>query len=390
MNTFRFPDGMTSQDFLTSVWQRRPLLCRSAYSDFVLPFDPDDLFDLACEPEAQSRLILRHGSAFDVIHGPLDPPVLDDLPGVGWTLLIQSMEVWVPDLHGLIKSLDFLPHWRVDDVMVSLSVAGGGVGPHLDQYDVFLFQAKGRRSWAYGGPASPFLPDQPLRLLSSFQPHEQHDLASGDVLYLPPGVPHDGVALDDKSVTLSIGFRAPGLSDLTSKLADQHLTRWHNDAEGEPRFTDAGRYPIGDDPNAIDQSDVATMANLLASCARDPDQMMVLAGELVSEPRMPPHPPATAPEGEAIRERLEDGETLERWAGSRLAHGALTDGQSALFADGGSIKCPSDLARVLASATAIDRAIFDEELTPDAVDRVLTWLVGQGTFGFADPDQDEI
>ena len=241
-----------------------------------------------------------------------------------------------------------------------------------------------------GGPTSPFLPDQPLRLLSGFQPQEQHDLEPGDVLYLPPGLPHDGVALDDNSITLSIGFRAPGLSDLTSKLADQHLARWHNDAEGEPRFTDAGRHHIGDNPNIIDRSDVATMANLLASCARDPDQMMVLAGELVSEPRMPPHPPASAPDGEAIRGRLEDGETLERWAGSRLAFGALSDGQAVLFADGGSMTCLSDLARDLASATAIDRAIFDEPFDPDAVDRVLAWLVGQGTFGFADPDQDEV
>lgn len=388
MNTFRFPDGMTSQDFLTSVWQQRPLLCRGAYSGFVLPFDPDDLFDLACEPEAQSRLVLRRASRFELLHGPLDPAVLNDLPDSGWTLLVQSMEVWVPELHRLIGSLDFLPRWRVDDVMVSLSASGGGVGPHLDQYDVFLLQAQGRRSWAYGGPASPLVPDQPLRLLSRFEPREQDDLAPGDVLYLPPGVPHDGVALDDNSVTLSIGFRAPGLSDLTSKLADQHLARWHNDAEGEPRFTDAGRQHVGDDPTTIEQSDVEAMASLLVACAHDSDQMTILAGELVSEPRMPPHPPAQTSTGAAVRKRLEAGDVLERWAGSRLAHGALSDGQAALFADGGSMTCPTELARLLASATAIDLAMLDGPHDPDALDAVLVWLVGQGTFGFAEPDAD--
>lgn len=388
MNTFQFPDGMTSQDFLTGVWQQQPLLCRGAYESFGLPFDPNDLLDLASEPEAQSRLVLRHGGAFEVIHGPLDPAALDGLPDVGWTLLIQSMEVWVPDLHRLIDGLDFLPRWRVDDVMVSLSAAGGGVGPHLDQYDVFLLQAHGRRSWAYGGPVSPLVPDQPLRLLSDFEPREQHDLAPGDVLYLPPGLPHDGVALDDMSVTLSIGFRAPGLSDLSSKLADQLLARWHNDAEGEPRFSDAGRPLVAGDPTHLDPADVQAMANLLTACAQDADQMTVLAGELASEPRMPPHPPAVPPDGGSIRQRLEAGDVLERWAGSRLAHGSLADGRSVLFADGASTVCPGEFAKVLASATAIDLPKISGTFEPNVVDGVLAWLVGQGTFGFADRDED--
>ena len=379
---------MTSQEFLTGVWQRSPLLCRRACADLLLPFDPDDLFDLACEPEAQSRLVLRRGSGFEVLHGPLDPTVFDDLPDIGWTLLIQSMEVWVPALHRLIDGLDFLPRWRVDDIMVSLSAAGGGVGPHVDQYDVFLLQALGRRSWAYGGPTSPLVPGQPLRLLSGFEPQDQHDLEPGDTLYLPPGVPHDGVALDDNCVTLSIGFRAPGLSDLSSKLADQLLARWHNDAEGEPRFTDAGRQHVGDTAGEIAPDDVRAMADLLVACAQDPDQMTVLAGELVSEPRMPPHPPASPPDGASIRQRLSDGDVLERWAGSRLTHGALSDGQSVLFADGLSIPCPGHLARVLSSSTSIDLATISGSFEVDAVDRVLARLVEQGTFGFAERDHD--
>ncbi|MEM7121267.1 MAG: cupin domain-containing protein [Pseudomonadota bacterium] len=294
----------------------------------------------------------------------------------------------MPTLHALIAKLDFLPRWRVDDVMVSLSAAGGGVGPHVDQYDVFLLQAKGRRSWAYGGPASPLVPGQPLRLLSGFEPQDQHDLESGDMLYLPPGVPHDGVALDDNSVTLSIGFRAPGLSDLASKLADQLLARWHNDAEGEPRFTDAGRRQLVDNTSEIAPDDVRAMADLLAACSQDLDQMTALAGELVSEPRMPPHPPAAAPDGTSIRRRLCEGDVLERWAGSRLAHGALSDGQSVLFADGLSIPCPGELARILSSSTSIDLAAISGPFDADAVDGVLAQLVEQGTFGFADQDRD--
>ncbi len=363
-------------------------MCPAAFAGFVLPFDPDDLFDLACEPQVQSRLVVRRGGTFDVTHGPLDPATFDDLPEAGWSLLIQSTEVWVPELHDLIASIGFLPRWRVDDVMVSLSAAGGGVGPHVDQYDVFLLQAQGRRSWAYGGPVSPLVPNQPLRLQSSFEPEEQHDLEPGDVLYLPPGVPHDGVALDDMSVTLSIGFRAPGLTDLSSKLADQLLVRWLNDAESEPRFTDAGRPACDGDTTSIDPADVKAMADILLACAQDPDQMMALVGELTSEPRMPAHPPAIPLDGQSIRERLAAGDVLERWAGSRLAHGALSDGRSLLFADGASIACPQELASVLASATSIDHAMISGLFAPETVDMVLAWLVEQGTFGFADQDQD--
>ena len=382
MTTFHFPDGVTADDFLARIWQRRPLLCPGALDGFTLPFDPDDLFDLACESQAQSRLVVRDIKDWQVHHGPLYSGFADQLPVQGWTLLVQSMEVWVPELHDLIAALAFLPRWRSDDVMVSLSSANGGVGPHLDQYDVFLAQAAGRRSWSFGGPASTFVPDQPLRLLSDFRPEAQHVLGPGDVLYLPPGVPHDGVALDDSCVTISIGFRAPGVSDLASKLADQLLVHWGHDVEHEPRFRDPARGSSKADPTRIDPADAQAMAAMVNACLADPDQIMQLAGELMSEPRMAPDPPDISPAAHDIMARLATGERLERWAGSRLAHGPGTHGQGFLFADGASITCAPDLAATFAAATVIDNAMIEPFPEQSNVPDILAWLVGQGSFGF--------
>jgi 50S ribosomal protein L16 3-hydroxylase len=383
MSGFNLPDAMTAEDFLSRYWQRAPLLCPRALDAGALAIDPDDLLDIACEAQADARLVMRQGQVWRVEQGPFAPSYADDLPDRAWSLLLQSMEVWWPELHGLIDALGFLPRWRVDDVMISLSAAGGGVGPHVDQYDVFLVQAAGRRCWAYGGPVSDLVPDRPLRLLSDFRPEEQHILEPGDVLYLPPGVPHDGVALDDGCATISIGFRAPGVSDLASKFADQLLTRWQDDVEHEPRFRDPGRAPAGD-PAQIEIGDAKALADMISASLADPGQAMRLAGELMTEPRMPPDPPEHGVTADEIMAHLSKGGSLERWSGSRLAYGPASDGRAYLFADGGSLLCSPELAEAFAAATAIDRdhiAPFadDPELKP-----VLIWLTGQGTFGLAE------
>jgi 50S ribosomal protein L16 3-hydroxylase len=377
---FRLPQALSPQGFLDGYWQRKALVCPGALVGCLPQIDADDLLDIACEPQADARLVVRQGLDWQVRAGPLDPSYTEDLPETGWSVLIQSMEVWLPELHDLVAELGFLPRWRTDDVMVSLSAAGGGVGPHVDQYDVFLVQASGRRCWAYGGPVSAFLPDRPLRLLADFRPEAQHVLEPGDTLYLPPGVPHDGVALDDGCLTVSIGFRAPGASDLASKFADQLLTRWQGDVEHEPRFADPGRPSSEADPTRIDPGDAEAMAAVVSACLNDPDQAMRLTGELMSEPRMPSEPPDRVLTGEAILDCLADGGRLERWAGSRLAHGPASDGRAYLFADGTSHLCTPRLAAVLAAATFIESGLIEPFVDDGELASVLAWLVGQGTF----------
>src|SRR5690606_24439702 len=173
----------------------------------------EDLAGLACEESALSRLILldRATDAWWVRNGPFDDADFAALPQRDWTLLVQDVDKWDQDVAALLQSFDFLPRWRIDDIMVSYAVPGGSVGAHVDQYDVFLLQVGGRRRWRIDNRTDPpleFRADAELRLLQQFDPSHEWLLEPGDMLYLPPGVPHHGVA-EDACLTFSVGMRAP-------------------------------------------------------------------------------------------------------------------------------------------------------------------------------------
>ena len=219
------PLGMSPARFLRDYWQKRPLLIRNAFADFQPPLQPDDLAGLACEPTALARLIVHDEKRdrWEVNSGPLDEADFARTPDSNWTLLVQDVDKWDVDVAALIQHFSFLPSWRVDDVMVSYAEPGGGVGPHVDQYDVFLLQGLGQRHWAISDdPLAPtaFRPDIELKQLAQFEPTHEWLLDPGDMLYLPPGVPHDGVGFGGPCMTFSIGMRAPSQAELTGDLAD--------------------------------------------------------------------------------------------------------------------------------------------------------------------------
>ena len=219
------PLGMSPTRFLRDYWQKRPLLIRNAFADFQPPLQPDDLAGLACEPTALARLIVHDEKhdRWEVNSGPLDEADFARTPDSNWTLLVQDVDKWDVDVAALIQHFSFLPSWRVDDVMVSYAEPGGGVGPHVDQYDVFLLQGLGQRHWAINDdPLAPtaFRPDVELKQLAQFEPTHEWLLDPGDILYLPPGVPHDGVGFGGPCMTFSIGMRAPSQAELTGDLAD--------------------------------------------------------------------------------------------------------------------------------------------------------------------------
>ncbi|MGS1119137.1 JmjC domain-containing protein [Rhodanobacter sp. UC4436_H3] len=219
------PLGMSPARFLRDYWQKRPLLIRNAFPGFRPPLQPDDLAGLACEPTALARLIV-HDEARDrwrVKSSPLEEADFAATPPRNWTLLVQDVDKWDADVAGLLQHFRFLPSWRMDDVMVSYAEPGGGVGAHIDQYDVFLLQGLGQRHWAISDdPLAPkaFRPDIELKQLVQFEPTHEWLLDPGDMLYLPPGVPHDGVAFDGPCMTFSVGMRAPSQAELTGDLAD--------------------------------------------------------------------------------------------------------------------------------------------------------------------------
>ena len=377
---FQFPDGYGPEVFLESCWQNKPLLCRNALEDAGQSLTDEEILEVAIQDTSDARLISIEDGAHALEQGPFAVDRFDVLPTSPWTLLIQSMEVWHPSLQNLQSAFDFLPRWRFDDVMVSLSSVEGGVGPHVDQYDVFLVQAAGRRRWAWGGPVHRSAEDVALRQVSRFEPTDHAELEPGDVLYLPPGVPHDGIALSDGAITLSIGFRAPGLTDLMGHLADVVAETWDDAVEVEPRFGDAGR-PLADDPWRVSGGDLAAMKQLLLNALGDEELTARALGEQISMPRFPPDAPDAMPEPGELAKLLQAGWTLERWAGSRIFHHPLDAQRALLFVDGFSLPVPAKFAAWVARQETISADVWREWHENSDALLAIMMMVGRGTFG---------
>lgn len=202
-------------------WQREPALVRGAFPGFEDPLTPREVMRLATREEASSRLVVRRGGAsWHVEHGPFTAARFKQLPRRDWTVLVQDTNRFSAEAARLLARFDFIPHARIDDVMVSYAAPGGGVGPHVDSYDVFLLQGRGRRRWRISRQGdTAFVPGLPLRILARFEPESEWVLEAGDMLYLPPGIAHDGVA-ESECLTWSIGFRAPSDAEIVSGFLD--------------------------------------------------------------------------------------------------------------------------------------------------------------------------
>jgi 50S ribosomal protein L16 3-hydroxylase len=212
--------GLSPGAFLRRHWQKHPLLVRGAMPGFCGPVSARALAALAARADVESRLVERRRGRWRVTEGPLPRARLHALPPRDWTLLVSGLNLHVPAAERLLRSFSFLPYARLDDVMVSYAAPGGGVGPHCDSYDVFLLQGPGRRVWRLARPRSfTEVPGAPLRLIEGFAAEDELLVEPGDLLYLPPGWGHDGVALDD-CFTYSIGFRAPRGAELGAAFLD--------------------------------------------------------------------------------------------------------------------------------------------------------------------------
>ncbi|MCB1668428.1 MAG: cupin domain-containing protein [Porticoccaceae bacterium] len=237
---------ISAQQFLAEYWQQKPLLIRNALPDFESPLSPDDLAGLALDDDIESRIILEQGpsSSWELLCGPFEEQIFHELPKDKWTLLVQAVDLWVPEVKQLLEHFSFLPPWRLDDIMVSYAPEGGSVGPHFDYYDVFLIQGYGQRRWQIGGHSeqqkcneeSPRVGGTPLRILDNFDPLEDWLLNPGDILYLPPQVAHHGVAVGE-SMTYSVGFRAPTAAEMLGDLATELLARPNSPHYQDPVLT---------------------------------------------------------------------------------------------------------------------------------------------------------
>src|SRR5690606_32440789 len=241
--------GISAREFLRDYWQKKPLLIRQAIPDFQNPLSPDELAGLSLEEEVESRLVIEHGdSPWELRRGPFAEDTYQQLPERDWTLLVQAVDQLVPEVAELLQHFRFLPNWRIDDVMISYATDGGGVGPHFDNYDVFLLQAHGRRRWRIGRQKDKTLrPGLPLKILAAFEPEEEHVLEPGDMLYLPPGWAHDGIA-EGECMTYSIGFRSPNGAQLAHEVL-QRMAEAAADEEGAI-YRDAQQSAVAN-PGAI-------------------------------------------------------------------------------------------------------------------------------------------
>ena len=215
-----FLGNINANEFLRIYWQKKPLLIRGAFVGLDEPFTPRQILQLAADERSECRLIQHGRGKWQVEHGPLSVAQIKRLPKRNWTILVQDTQHFSRAAATLLQQFSFIPHARVDDLMVSYAAPGGGVGPHFDSYDVFLLQGSGRRRWRISAQRDLALqPGAPLKILSRFKAQQEWVLEKGDMLYLPPGYAHEGVALDE-CLTYSIGFRAPSNQELTTAFVD--------------------------------------------------------------------------------------------------------------------------------------------------------------------------
>ncbi|TFF13879.1 cupin domain-containing protein [Pseudomonas sp. BCA14] len=376
--------GITAREFLRDYWQKKPLLIRQAIPDFESPIDADELAGLALEEEVESRLVIEHGERpWELRRGPFAEDAFSTLPEREWTLLVQAVDQFVPEVAELLEQFRFLPSWRIDDVMISFAAPGGSVGPHFDNYDVFLLQAQGKRNWKIGqmcNSESPLLQHADLRILAEFEESAEWVLEPGDMLYLPPRLAHFGIAEDD-CMTYSVGFRAPSAAEVLTHFTD-FLSQYLTDEE---RYTDADVQPVSD-PHQIQGDALDRLKSLLAEHMSDERMLLTWFGQFMTEPR---YPELVA--GEELGEddfisALEDGAILVRNPSARLAWSEVDD-DVLLFASGQSRYLPGklrELLKLVCSADALHSENLGEWLADEDGRDLLCELVKQGSLGFAD------
>jgi len=309
--------SFSTEQFLREYWQKKPCLIRQAIADFKPLLDGDDLAGLACEEMAESRLVKGTVEAADwtVAHGPFDDADFAALPEENWTLLVQDVEKHYAPLQALIQQFNFIPNWRLDDLMVSYAVTGGSVGPHVDQYDVFMLQAQGTRRWQIAQSfESELLEDCALNTLKQFIPEQEWVLEPGDILYLPPNVAHHGVALEP-GMTWSIGSRAPSGADLLQGLGE--WLSFHDDEGG--RYSDPDLKHTNR-AGEINPQALHGLRELMRSRIDESEAMDNYLAAFMSRFRLAhdPVPPPDLIQPESLLKALQDGSRLFRNPWTRL------------------------------------------------------------------------
>ena len=333
---------ITPEEFFQEYWQKKPLMIRGAFADFEMPFDAGELAGLTLETDCPSRIIIEKDDKWKVKYPPFDEDDFTSTPETNWCFLVNDLERYYPELGNLIEPFRFIPDWRIDDLMVSYAADQGSVGPHVDAYDVFLIQGEGKRRWqVVTDPdySKDLLPDSQLAILSNFEHQEEWLLEKGDMLYLPPNMPHHGVA-EGECFTFSVGFRAPDTLNLTQSW----LESFANDSADEQtnklitkRFNDAERT-LQKSSGEIAAEDIQKLSTLITDLVKNQEQQLpIFLGKYLTETKN-----TDDDEEQSHSSKLSKKADYERQSSTRIAYIEDPENKSIhLFSAGNHITLPN-------------------------------------------------
>ncbi|MDC9520795.1 cupin domain-containing protein [Pseudoalteromonas sp. Angola-31] len=316
-------NNLCEQEFLNQYWQKKPLLIKQGFTDFQDPIEAEELAGLAMEESIESRIVTNHNNDWQAYQGPFED--FEKLTEQHATLLVQAVDHWHSDAAQLLQPFRFIPNWRIDDLMISYSTPKGGVGPHLDQYDVFIIQGQGKRHWRVGLPdptLKQFAQNKKLLQVEQFEAVIDCILEPGDILYIPPGCPHEGYAIEN-ALNYSVGFRAPNQQDLFSSFADHVI----DTDSGQKRYTDH-TLALRDSKGELLQSETDKVKTLMQALLNNDELFKHWLGNTLSQAK---HEMDLAPLEEPMAcEQMSDfiannAEEFERLGGVRAIYQQLED-----------------------------------------------------------------
>jgi 50S ribosomal protein L16 3-hydroxylase len=356
-NTVTHMQGLSMAAFLEKFWQKRPCVIKQFIPDFEDPLDEHELAGLAQEDDIDSRLISLFENKWQVTQGPIED--FEPLCKGAWTLLVQGVDRFVPDIDALSECVKQIGNWRMDDVMVSFSTVGAGVGPHIDQYDVFIVQGKGSRRWQVGLPCQheTLLPHPLLTQISEFIPLIDEVLESGDAIYIPPKHPHNGVALND-CLNYSIGFRAPTNLEVLNGLLDEGEAL----SAAQQRYTDPDIYEYRDSTLSSASVSDSELNRLRISIAEllNSYQAQEALMQSISRQGLPDMRPEQSYELEEVIELLESGTQWVKAPGVKPIYAQTQASGFRFFIDGQTFLPSQEIS-------AFARSLIDEPITPSPV-----------------------
>jgi len=374
--------------FLRDYWQKKPLLIRNPWDAWQNPLEPDELAGLACEAEVESRLVVGAQGSWAVEHGPLAEARFARLGQEPSTLLVQAVDHHIPEVAALIAPFRFIPNWRIDDVMVSYATDGGGVGPHYDQYDVFLIQGNGCRRWRVGqlcDDESSLVPHDELRLLAEFRATDEWLLEPGDILYVPPRIAHDGVAVGDDCMTYSVGFRAPSRSELLTHFVDDLVA----EMEDDDRYADP-ELATQENPGEISSDALDKLHQLAIEKLQDRSYFARWFGGYSSTRKYPETDwsPEDLVSETDISAQLKAGVFVTRNPASRFSFLRQDDATILLFVDGTSFHCEDSCATFAENLCRADTTELPAPEVPnEPLQQLITALINQGSIALDGREQ---